>query len=156
MIFNYYSCTVTPMSNKREIVIRPSPVAYGDHYVLLVIFILFGVFVLHSVAAVIMGVIFLLFTDRLRRSHRYIIDDTHLRIEYHFLSRNEVTIPYHQIQNIRIEQSIVDRSFHTGMVFIDTAGTHSEEIVLNEVYYPEKVRELIEERMRGKKKESLR
>ncbi len=142
------------MDSKKKIVIRPSPVAYGDHYVLSVVFILFGVFVLRSVAAVVMGIIFFLFVDKLRRSHRYIIDDTHLRIEYRFLSRSEVTIPYHQIQNIRIEQSIVDRPLHIGMVFVDTAGTHSEEIVLNEVYYPEKVKELIEKKMNSNKKEN--
>ncbi len=136
------------MKSSKKIVLHPSPVAYGDYYLLSVLIILLGVFWLRSVVVVAVGIIALLFTEALRRAHHYILDDTHLRVAFRFLSWNEVSVPYHQIQNIRIEQDIVDRPLRIETILIDTAGTHSQELILNEVYYPEKVREVIEERVK--------
>lgn len=140
------------MSSDERIIIRPSVAAYGDYYLFSVLIMLLGIFLIHSLAVVIIGGIAFLFTEALRRAHRYILTEDTLRVQFRFLSWNEVSISYRQIQNIRIEQDIVDRSIHTGTLFIDTAGTHSNEIVFQTIPYPEKVKEIIEERMKGEKR----
>ena len=136
------------MTKREKIILRPSPVAYGDYYLLSVLIIFVGV-LLHSLPVITLGIIAFLFTEFLRRGNRYILDDTYLRIQFRFLSWNETSIPYHQIQSIRIEQDILDRPLRIGSLLIDTAGTHSERVVLNTISFPEKVKEIIEERTKG-------
>ena len=148
MSFLPYSCIVFDMNKREKIILRPSPVAYGDYYLLSVLIILVGVLFLRSLPVTILGIIAFLFTEFLRRGNRYIFDDTHLRIQFRFLSWSETSIPYHQIQSIRIEQDILDRPLRIGSLLIDTAGTHSERVILNTISFPEKVKEIIERRIK--------
>ncbi|MBU6370765.1 MAG: PH domain-containing protein [Patescibacteria group bacterium] len=71
-------------------------------------------------------------------STRFGLDDYAFKLHRGLISRDEVTIPYHQIQDVNVEQSVIGRIFGVGTMIILTAGqddrgTNGEE---NEIVFP--------------------
>jgi uncharacterized membrane protein YdbT with pleckstrin-like domain len=60
-------------------------------------------------------------------SFRYKLEDNDLSFEKGLLSRQEISVPFHQIQNVDIEQSILYRIFGLADLIILTAGHEDPE-----------------------------
>jgi uncharacterized membrane protein YdbT with pleckstrin-like domain len=59
-------------------------------------------------------------------THEFMLDRYALRIRSGFLSRHEITIPYDQIQNVNMNESILGRMFGISELIVLTAGNEDD------------------------------
>ncbi len=86
----------------------------------LVILLFFALFILLLVAD-------LLFSYITYISYEFLLDDNALRIRKGLISKNETSIPYRQIQDVDMEESITDRIFGVARLAVLTAGHEDKE-----------------------------
>ena len=60
-------------------------------------------------------------------SCRFGMDDYAFKLHRGLISRNEITIPYHQIQDVNVDQSIIGGLFGIGKLIILTAGNEDKD-----------------------------
>ncbi len=93
------------------------------------------------------GLVYLLFTDLLRRAHKYLITNKGVIYEFSFISKNRSSALYDRIQYMYFKQGIIERIFGVGELHISTSGTKSIEIVFSGIKNPGKVKKMIEHNM---------
>lgn len=72
-------------------------------------------------------VILYLIAGGIYQSFRYEIDKNGFKKEYGIIHKQQVSIPYGQIQNVNINRSLVDRILGLSKISIETAGNVSSE-----------------------------
>jgi membrane protein YdbS with pleckstrin-like domain len=74
-------------------------------------------------AAIALYVVVIFLTANLSYDNYYFtIDETGFQKEYGIIHKNQVSIPYHQIQNVNIVRTLLDRMLGLSRIHIETAG----------------------------------
>lgn len=56
----------------------------------------------------------------------FLIDEDGLTVDFGFIHKKQVTVPFEQIQNVNIESSFIDRIFAIARISIETSGNSSQ------------------------------
>jgi len=123
----------------------PHPWEYLIHYIIGGFFLFFGI------AGVILGAIYILVIEGIRRGNKYYITNERVIHQFTFLSRKTSSCLYNKIQDVHFTQTLIERIFGIGKVHINTAGTHIVEIVFKGIKNPVNVKRMVEQHMMKKK-----
>jgi len=88
----------------------------------IVLFVIGGLYIL-SIIILIIGLLVNLLTYA---GCRFSLDDYGFKLHRGIISRNEVSIPYHQIQDVNVDQTILGRLLGVGKLIILTAGNEEK------------------------------
>lgn len=102
-----------------------------------------------TLPAFMLGIPFIMafyFFFYLRKANIYAFTNKRVLIHKGWLSTSLVSIDYHKITDIYVSEGIFQKILtKSGTIAIDTAGTGGEEIVLNNVANPYKLKKLLDE-----------
>ena len=99
-----------------------------------------------SYLSIALGILIIATTELIRRSETFFITDTGIAREFTLLSKTRTFVEYAQIENLNVEQTLFDRIFGIGTIFIDTAGSDAVELKLHDIPNPQEVELLIRHR----------
>ncbi|MCU0631404.1 MAG: PH domain-containing protein [Methanolinea sp.] len=132
------------------LILHPSAWGYAWHFLLGFLLLAAGVFIPITegrIIAILAGAFYLGYTEIRRRRTTYYLTDLRIVRERRVISRTSSTVPYHQITDLHLEQSLFGRLVNTGTLSINTAGKDGFEMVMEKISRPYKVKNLIESRM---------
>jgi len=104
-------------------------------------------------AAVILFFSGLLFSANVIMSHysiRYFLTDYRVVKRTGIFTKKIIYVPYDKIQNVRIDKTVTERLIDIGDIYIDTAGGEGAEMVMEDIPDPERIHNLILQKMMEK------
>ena len=127
---------------------KPHPLAYFFYYLGGIAITLLSLLQFNfGFRGVFLGFLIFVITEFIRRSETFSLTDKGLAREFRFVSTATTFAEYSKIQDVSVEQSFFDRIFDIGNVSINTAGSPGPEILFRGVKNPQKVANLIKERL---------
>lgn len=103
-------------------------------------------FVFAVVGIFIFLIAFLYLKVYLPKANIYGFTDKRVLIHRGFFSTNLISVDYKQITDVTVRESFLDKTFtKSGQLFINTAGTSKEEIVLSHIAHPYEVKKKLDE-----------
>jgi uncharacterized membrane protein YdbT with pleckstrin-like domain len=100
---------------------------------------------LAMIAIAILGITML---ELVRRADRIALYDDGLAREYKLLSTKVTFAEYESVQDIEVTQSLIERFLDIGTLYVNTSGSHGQEIVFRGVSNPHRLEEAIRFKMR--------
>lgn len=79
----------------------------------------------------------------------YVITDGEIYVKIGLVSRDVTQIPLSRVQNTNYRQSVLERVFAYGDIYVYTAGTDTDDVVLKNVPNPKRVKEHLTVQLSG-------
>ena len=104
---------------------------------------------------IVVGIFFILWSIfywkfYLRKSIRYAFTNKRVLVRKGLLNTRLISIGYEKITDIQVRENVIEKwLYQTGMIIINTAGTSYDEVVLDKVEEPYKVKQQLEELRAG-------
>jgi uncharacterized membrane protein YdbT with pleckstrin-like domain len=92
---------------------------------------------------IVIGLVYFLIIEKIRRATTYKLTNKRVILEFSLFSRRSKSALYSKLQDVEYTQSIIERIFKVGDVFVTTSGAHDIEIVFLGVKNPNKVKKYI-------------
>lgn len=129
-------------------ILNPSRWYYFWYYFLGIVLTIIGIF---FPLVLPIGLITIIVTELIRRAYKFYITNQRLIYEFDFLSREIYSTTYKKIQDIYFTQGLIERLAKIGTIYINTAGTHSMEIIFFGIKNPLIIKSIIEKNILKKK-----
>ena len=101
---------------------------------------------------IVIGIPLIIVSELMRRGHKYYLTNERIIHQYVFLSKKTSTVFYDKVQDVRLTQGLIERIFGLGKIHVNTAGTHTTEIVFKGVKNPAEIKRIIERHVMEKKR----
>lgn len=73
----------------------------------------------------------------------YVITDEEIYVKLGLVSRNVTQVPLTRVQNTSYDQSVLQRLLSYGNIYVYTAGTHTDDLLLRNVPRPERIKGIL-------------
>lgn len=73
----------------------------------------------------------------------YVITEEEIYVKIGLISRDVTQVPLDRVQNSSYTQSVLERFLSYGTIYVYTAGTHTDDVVLRNVPKPRNIKEIL-------------
>ena len=96
-------------------------------------------------AAIFLFLLGLLYWYYLKKAKHYCFTNKRMVLVDSFLGQSVTSVDYNQITDVEVEQSFFDQSANWGTLVINTAGTHTPEVIISFIDNPLVIKKTLDE-----------